>query len=867
LTLIVEDLFLEQLARWMPGWLGGARGEVGGVLVLEGTAESPRMTLDMEALDLHWGDIVREVSLRAVGQAQGSKMVMTGSVTHAGDLVATLDAAVPVDVRFASPGLLVDQDARFDLWFAPGDLARVNRVTPLVPEVPGTGSARLSASGPLRRPRIEVGFVSEVPVTGLRDPLRLEGRVVREGSGVTWRAAVREGLLLRADLRGGGTTELDTIADWALAGGPEPDWGAPDLFIGGLRGGLAFKGVPVKGLAEVAGLPLDVQGGLWGKLELGGDLMRPVPTLDLSIQQGRLGSMTMQNARVVASPGVDGLDLAMNVDLVEPKVLGEARGRRAPEEVSTNVGNLYAGGSIPLKLDLTKVPEQWAVGKVHLDIDSDIPVRVLSALDKGVLEADGAVEVRGVVEGSVWDPDVFLTARSSPGAGFVYRPLGVRVRDLEISGKVDPAGISLDRLFFRTDPMAGGLVDFGEDLFGLGETTPRKRNKGQTNSDLGRSTVSVRGRAELAEWLVQDLALEANLDRALLFNQGDQTLRVSTTDPLRVSGDLALPVITGRARVENATFFLDYATTVGGGASRVDPRIVIHRGGQSTASRVEEAWFVDDVAIDVGVDLGRATAGRLTMPVESLAWLGEVATTLTRMDLRARLGGTVRYRQLPCRGRAPDGTLVHIRTVGCGLVNPQVEGVVSILEGSARVLNADFALEDSEISFVGNEVYNPNLDVRGTMVAAGGESIDMNVGGTAYNPDITFTSADTDQIFTTLLLGRADAGTQGLSQALAMVGVQSLLSGINVGSINVDPSGSVVWGMTVARNLYAEVTLGGTPRPDRNVAELEVELSLTEGALGRVGFGAYAIPFWADLLLERKFDAPRAADRPDAPGQ
>ena len=58
----------------------------------------------------------------------------------------------------------------------------------------------------------------------------------------------------------------------------------------------------------------------------------------------------------------------------------------------------------------------------------------------------------------------------------------------------------------------------------------------------------------------------------------------------------------------------------------------------------------------------------------------------------------------------------------------------------------------------------------------------------------------------------------------------------------------------IARGAFVEFTFSGSPRPDENTFEAEVELTLTEGLLLRVGYGAYAVPFWGDLLFERKFD-------------
>ena len=76
-------------------------------------------------------------------------------------------------------------------------------------------------------------------------------------------------------------------------------------------------------------------------------------------------------------------------------------------------------------------------------------------------------------------------------------------------------------------------------------------------------------------------------------------------------------------------------------------------------------------------------------------------------------------------------------------------------------------------------------------------------------------------------------------------------------SVNIDPSGQVSVGIALGRNAFVEFVAGGTPRPDENVFEAELEYSLdmiARGLLLKAGYGAYAIPFWGDVLIERKFD-------------
>jgi hypothetical protein len=480
-------------------------------------------------------------------------------------------------------------------------------------------------------------------------------------------------------------------------------------------------------------------------------------------------------------------------------------------------------------------------------VDVDVPLSTVTAYDPGLTEADGSLELDGFLTGSPADPDIALGVGVSAGATFVYEPLGVRYSDLKLELSADRDAVRLASFSATTEPArrAPGLGIFGEGVDLIG-------------SEVGRdSTISASGTASLEEWRVKDMSLRSNLKRALLVSLPDQVVRASTSTPLTVTGDLAFPKVRGAVVVDKAEIFLDYATAVGGGSTKLDPRVTVHREGVVAVLSKTEASILDDVDVDVTIDVGRSARGRLTMPLESLQFMGGLAAAVTRIDLTARLSGDATFRLNPCRRRNELGKAVAIpsRVGSCGLFHPEMEGTIGIVEGSARVFASDFTLQESEVRFVGNEIYNPNLSIHGVMQARDA-TIDMAITGTAYKPVPVFSSTDTDQVFLTLLTGRNpdELSSEDLVGVFAQAALQSLLSGVNLGTFNIDAAGKVVWGTTVSRDLYVEATAGGVPRTDENSFEVELEYTLIRGMLLRLGAGGYAIPAWGDLLYEVKFD-------------
>lgn len=863
----VGALELRALSELLPMYLDGLEGYAAGVIDLDGTADAPVLAGAIDAEDVYFMqrgedgqpfETVRNLGLRLAIEGHGGSVTLRGRSNVEGVPLANIDVQLPVELAFDRAGLVPDGPLGGSVVLVPAGLDRFSAVSAHAPALEGDASGRLRLGGTLVHPELHLSSVAELPTQGLDERLRVELHASRVGQDVGWAADIRSGLDLLARSRGGGLTDVDTVLAWALEeGAPEPDWSADRTLMSDLVGNVVLADVPLGDVVDLIGVPLDFEGRASGRIDLAGSLVRPRPSAHVRVEEGAVGPVGLDDVLLIAAADDEGYVVGLQADL-------EERGERGPKHVDR--GSVYIAGTVPLVLDLSAPSvDDWVVGDMDVSVDVDVPISVAAAYDRGVRDADGTLEVDGFVTGAPFDPDVALTATVSEGATFAYEPLGVRYADLRLLLGVDRDAIRLTSFQASTEPArrGGGLgvLTGGVDRIGV--------------EVGGESGIEASGTAALESWAVRDLSLTTHLKRALLVNVDDQVIRASTLRaakeedrndpkkhrPLRVSGDLAFPIVDGGIVIDKAEVFLDYATAVGGGSTKLDPRLIVHRDGVEAVVSAEETSILDNVAVNVSVDVGRAAGGRLTMPLESLQFMGGLAAAVTRIDLRARLSGVATYRQLPCRFRDIDGRSVVIpsRIGKCGLFHPVMEGAIGIVEGTAKVFASDFTLTDSEISFVGNEVYNPNLNIHGSMQATDA-TIDMAITGTAYEPVPSFTSGDTDQVFLTLLTGRNpdDLGYDELVGVLTQVALQSLLSGVNLGTFNIDSAGKVVWGTTVSRELYVEATAGGVPRTDENTFEVEAELTVIDGAqdrmLTRVGVGGYAIPFWMDLLFEREFD-------------
>ena len=887
------------MARLVPDWLDGLSGNATLEADLTGTATHPEFHTTIDPTRVRWADMSGEEpvawvrDLEVEGRIDGiadtltANLILraaateadgeTGAPAYDASDLAYLDITLPVDLDLQAPGLRADGHLRGDLVIPPGDLARYSRVSRSIPALDGGASAKVHLDGALLDPRIVAGALVELRAPHSEETLRLEADIVRTPAGeeacarlerarrgagtaegsdcglgtddgaLEVTVGVLEGLTRRAELLATGRDHLEPIiASTLVPGADAPDWDDPGVYADRVDARLEVVELPLDRLGESLGLPVRLEGQLEGAAVVKGELLHPRAFADLSLQDGALGEVRTEAFRVVAGRPFTDDDSAVSFT-DQPGRLPMEIGGDLTHPASGERGMVYIGGTLPVNLDLTGDTDAMLEGPIDLRLDMELPVALATVFDAGIDAPTGHMAVNGSILGTFAEPNPSVDARFAEGSGFTYAPVGVRFDGLDMAIGATREAVTLDHLYATTRSGRGVRRLFGD-------VTGDLRGRGADKEATDRNVV-VQGEARLDRWSVTGLDAEMTLQRALVADTPDATLRLSTPTPLTVGGDLAFPRITGDVRVDESDVFLDYASTVGGGPTELDPRITLHRDGATTSTEVDEASLFDDLSIEVGVDLGRATRGRLTMPLESLQWLGNTITTLARVDVEARLAGEVVYRQLPCRRfRGNKAVPIPGRQGQCGLYHPRMQGVINIVEGNARVAASDFTLSESRVIFSGGEVYNPSLDIQGTMDA---EEITLNMGvtGTAYDPTVDFSSPDTDQIFLTLLAGRPidELSSQDAVSLIANIAFQSVLSGVNLPAVSIAPSGDIRIGLAVAKDVYAEVILAGSPRPDENSYQLQAEIGLFDNLLLRLGNGD-VIPFWGDLLFEREFD-------------
>ncbi len=875
----VYDLDLEAVARLLPMWIDGLEGYAGGIVTLGGTANDPDLDGEIEVADVAWTQpatdedpawqVVRGVGARLTLDGTADRLGVRGRGFVDGNPLADIDTSLPVTLAFDRAGFDPRGDVSADILLLSGGLTRFGELLGVPLPQDGSVQAQLVLQGTPVAPVGKLTLDASVPVQGLDGKVVLDARLDKRADGeLTWRAHAKEGGQQRLSLTGSGTTEVDRVLVWALEGGTTPTWTDPELFLADLQTSLVVEELPVASLAQVAQTPLDVDGTITGKLEVGGSVMQPRVDGRLAMANGRAATVLIQNTELILASSDKGYDVALTADMEQD--LGGSRAER--------IGSIYVDGTVPLVVDFSKEMAEWERGDLDIRAAADVPLALAAAYDSGVREGVGYLQLDGHLGGRVFDPEPSLTLTSSQGASLTYRPIGIRFRDLVVDVAMNQHVIQVNTISAETrasrvrvdtaiSGVFSGAVQGGEEaVSGLRRLFSRKKKRKEKQKfqlKVGRGKLEFDGRAALNEWLVEDLDLKLQLDQALLLSTSEQYLRLSTLKPLTVSGAITQPKVRGSVQVDEANLFLDLATALGGSAMEIDPRIVVHRGTEEISTEVAEASLFDDVDIELYLDLGRATRGRMVMPLEAIQWLGAQAEALLKVDLRARLSNddALVFRQVPCRAPDREGKMKPVpeRQGACGLYHPQVRGIIDIVDGAARVLRADFTLTTSKVSFLGSEVYNPNLDIHGEM-RTDDTTITMDIGGTAYDPDVKFNSAENpDQVFAMLALGTSldDLTAQQVASTLAFALLNSALTDVNLPSVNIDPSGQVSVGIALGRNAFVEFVAGGTPRPDENVFEAELEYSLdmiARGLLLKAGYGAYAIPFWGDVLIERKFD-------------
>jgi translocation and assembly module TamB len=179
-----------------------------------------------------------------------------------------------------------------------------------------------------------------------------------------------------------------------------------------------------------------------------------------------------------------------------------------------------------------------------------------------------------------------------------------------------------------------------------------------------------------------------------------------------------------------------------------------------------------------------------------------------------------------------------------------------VVKGQVKVLGSRFDMEEGAVSFLGDPS-EPSLDLIAKQ-AIGSTEVELQIQGAATAPEITFASPDyTDQsqILTMIVTGKepqqlSSEQAQTADQLLMSLLLSSVLSKAKLGSVSIDPDGTVRIGLPLGR-VYAEGVYRVDPEVDENRYAVDFEAQLGKRVVLEGVAGDRQI--WADLFWELRF--------------
>jgi len=800
-----------------PGLAGTARfaAHVHGPLTdlgLDGGAEMADFTLPGSMQDLDARLALHGGGGRLAFQAWVPEPPAADGAGSDGTL-AWFGGEVPLRLTLAGAALDLDAPWRAEVILAPGDARRIRGLIPAADLPPARASAHLLLGGTPRATTLRGGLALETPVGQEGQLLRLDASLEEADGRALLDAALSRTMQRQAALTATATTDLPAIlADWLGAPhDPAPDPTDLTAWVRDLDADFAPLGVTTDVLGRLIALPAGVEGSLRGGLHVQGDPRRPSLSGALQLADARLGGLPVTPALLSLQPQDGGYYLDTTLGF-----LG---------------GGMTVRGFVPMRLDLEPgVPTARLLAQEGLDLEVEgagLPVAAFAGLLGETDGATGCMAVTGRVAGSLATPAPDLRV-SLEGGSLRARALDLRLDDLALQARVVPGQVTLEQLTLSTRPDTEGAGALEKGLAG------------------GQGTLTARGTLDLRGFTPGDLHFDVEADHFWAVARPRQRLQVSG----RVAVDGAWPAlrVRGDATVGEALFVADDALWLYSGTLDLDRRLHIARGADLLrASVLERPPWYRDLDVGLSLDLARAATVQVEMPLGGD--YGALEASLTSILMEARLDGTL---DLGFSGGALS-----------------LLGEVRPVFGRADIVGARFSLADGgTVSFLGDDPYDPALQLSAVHDAGRWGEIAVDIGGTLSDMSLGFacdTYPDPTDIVSILLLGSPlsdlDAG-QGQASAGPLAAASSLLLGEierrSAASRIVDMvefgGGVYKAGRAVGDDLF--VTLAVTPEArvaeGENVTEVKVDWTISrawsaEFVTGDQGKGS------ADLVWSLRF--------------
>lgn len=800
----LSDFDLSVLADLMPSELGDMAGTVDATLTARGQASKPELDLRLDAEQVALTPDLAELS--AHGQVRVREHVATVGVGLgvAGTPLARVEGFLPLASDLSAPGLSPSGAADLHLVIEPGDLARLDGLLGGGVLPAGVGSARLDVTGDLRDPDLNARLVADLRLPGLDCCGRVELDLQRAEGQLVTHLDLLEDHVPVARVDGTASTRLGEVMAWLRGEAEAPSLSDMSLYADNLKVDGELLGLSLPSLLAVLGQDLDADGAVVGTFSVAGSPHTPKLSADLTLDGAVAGERLEASLRVEPElAGGYALDLQLGRDEQDW---------------------LTALGHVPLEVDVTAEVLDWSRGAWDLAVGGGgVPFAVVRAAVPDLEVEAGLVRLSGGVGGGLWAPRPDLEVVLMGGAAR-YRPLGLRLSEGEATVGVRGGGSEEEQGALRVEVKHAQVA-----------TAPLGINVANFAGERGQ--VEVTGVIDLHYGDIEQVSLQADLKRAWLLHLDDQQLQASGA--VQVVGPWPALAVTGKVDVDQANLELDAAQLLETRDLRLDRRITLHRSELPAPEREEEAEpsLLDTLDMDVQVGLWGNVRTRVVMPV--FDDLGSFGARLTRLDLQTGLAGAV------------DLNMVQ------GVIS--LEGDVKLQDGTARLLQAHFTLDDdSHIELTGRDYANPRLAVRGTMSVTGGDVV-LKLGGSAQALELELSSdqfASDAELFTVLLTGQAPdelSSEQGKAalQAVSDLLLNSVLGGVKLGSVSVESDGTVRVGLPIGRVAFVETSLDPVPQLNENLVTVEGEFRLLPRMVLDVAYGNRLM--WANLFWETRF--------------
>ncbi len=750
LRVVASDVTLDPLVPVFPGLPRGLSGRTRLVLQVGGSGSALTVDGFAEVDDLVLPGTLRHLDARLALQGDGRRLAFQLRLPEspfvpgpeslqpavemgAEEMPTFIWAEGSLPLALAASGATLDQDAPWDmdLLLAPGSLRRFHRSLELEELPVARLSARLTLAGSPARPSLALGAALEAPVGEDDELVRLDLDLEQQGEQLLVDARLSQHMQRQAVIRGSAATQLPEVLRTqilALAGqleaGAGPELGSVRTWADDLQLSLVPLGISVGVLDRLVDLPEGLRGELVGGVQVSGSPLQPTVAGALQLAEAELGGLELAPALLTVLPAGEGYDLQL--------ALGFA-----------DLGALDVSGHLPLQLDLED-PEllERALAKdgLVLGVSGDgVPLGALAGVVGQLEDAQGLLRLEGELRGSLLRPEPELNLSLHDGS-FTLSELGVRCEDLSLQASLDGSRLTLDRLRAATSPAYGASDPFD------------RQNP---------VALDIRGSAELTDWRLQDVDLRGQADRLWLVDT--QRYRLNLSGDFTVAGGWPALKVRGDVAINEAWVSADDAMWLYSGTLRLDPMIRIRRDLEDPFLRVapvQSSW-TDQLDVQLDLDLQRHTTVQVEMPLDDT--FGALYASLASILLEARLDGLLQV-------SFQQGELSLL-------------GEVEPVWGRADIFGARFSLDSGTVSFVGDDPFDPILQIPAVHDAGLYGEVAVDISGSLDELGLEFRSEeylDETDVAAILVLGRPMSelsGGEGESNAQLLAIASSVLFG------------------------------------------------------------------------------------------